>query len=249
MIHVSSTPNAAGVAVIGDFLDIEALYEALHTVMGDEGEVTQYEGARLRVMGVCYDLRHALMADRGVEFVDNGLDVEMSKRLGIIAPDKNVYYKVEVLWPEVLFAIMVLNDFVLYYAKRQSKASYAPLTDWRTLWDPAITGVRMFQSAVIQCLKETISEASFPRVVKLINSTYPKMDRYVIQYVDLLNVRFLNMDRDRRLKNISVMAKRLAEKNEEYRELEQEVTAAARHHNCAVENIQIDMDYPEDYEW
>jgi hypothetical protein len=31
--------------------------------------------------------------------------------------------------------------------------------------------------------------------------------------------------------------------------MEQDVTAAARHHLCAVEDIKIGLDYPEDFEW
>ena len=31
------------------------------------------EGARLRVLEVCYDLRHALMGDREMIFVENGM--------------------------------------------------------------------------------------------------------------------------------------------------------------------------------
>ncbi len=31
--------------------------------------------------------------------------------------------------------------------------------------------------------------------------------------------------------------------------LERDVTAAARHHNCSVEDIDIVLDYPEDIAW
>jgi hypothetical protein len=249
MIQVISTMNEAGVSVLGDFEDIEGLYQALHEVVGDDEELERYAGARLRVLGVCYDLRHALMADRGVEFVENGLDTDKIKRLGIIAPEKNVYYKIEVIWPELLFVVMVLNDFIWFYAKKQSKGSYTPLTEWRSLWDPAISQVRIFQSAVANCLRETLSEASYSRVLKQMNRTYPWMEHYTSQYVDLLNIRFLEMDRDSRQKSISIMIKRLAEKNKEYLTLEQEVTAAARHHQCSIEDIKIGLDYPEDFEW
>lgn len=250
MIQAISTPNEAGVSILGDFEDIEGLYEALHEVVGDEGELERYAGARLRVLGVCYDLRHALMADRGVEFVKNGLDNDKIKRLGIIAPQKNVYYKIEVLWPELLFVVMVLNDFIWLYAKRRSKSSYTPLTEWRSLWDSAVSQVRMFQSSVAKCLRETLSEASYARVLKQMNRAYPWVEGYITQFVDVLNLRFLEMDRDGRQKSISIMAKRLAEKNKEYLTLEQEVTAAARRHQCSVEDIKmVGLDYPEDFEW
>lgn len=59
MIYVTNTSNNAGVAIYGDCLDFDALYEALHIVVGDEDEYVRYKAARIRILGVCYDLRHA----------------------------------------------------------------------------------------------------------------------------------------------------------------------------------------------
>lgn len=56
MITVESTELNAGVEVSGDYHDFEALYEALHNIVGEEGEFPPYEGARLHVLAVCYDL-------------------------------------------------------------------------------------------------------------------------------------------------------------------------------------------------
>ena len=47
--------------------------------MWGENENIIYESAMNRVMGVCYDLRHALMGDRDIEFVDNGMDYDKMK--------------------------------------------------------------------------------------------------------------------------------------------------------------------------
>ena len=83
MIFVKNTPNNTGVAIHGDHMDFENLYDALHTVTGNEDEFVAYEAARIRVLGVCYDIRHALMGDREIEFVDNGMDVEKKRRIMI----------------------------------------------------------------------------------------------------------------------------------------------------------------------
>jgi hypothetical protein len=74
MIYVTNTPNNAGVAIHGDYMDFKRLYNALHEIVGDEYQYPNYEGARLRVLGDCYDIRHAFMGDRELEFVDNGID-------------------------------------------------------------------------------------------------------------------------------------------------------------------------------
>lgn len=39
MIYVKNTPNSTGVAIYGDYLDFENLYEALHSVVGDEDNI------------------------------------------------------------------------------------------------------------------------------------------------------------------------------------------------------------------
>jgi hypothetical protein len=52
MIFVTNTPNNTGVAIHGDYLDFNELYEALHEIVGDEDEFLAYGTARLRVLGV-----------------------------------------------------------------------------------------------------------------------------------------------------------------------------------------------------
>ena len=91
MIFVKNTPNNTGVAIYGDQMDFENLYEALHEVVGNEDEFVAYDAARMRVLGVCYDICRALIGDREIEFVDNGMDDEKKRRMSVLAPDKNVY--------------------------------------------------------------------------------------------------------------------------------------------------------------
>jgi hypothetical protein len=77
MIYVQNTPNNAGVYIYGDCKDFDAFYESLHTItdyMGTSILYMLYVAADNRVMAVCYDLRHALMGDREIEFVSNGFE-------------------------------------------------------------------------------------------------------------------------------------------------------------------------------
>ncbi|MDN5322568.1 MAG: hypothetical protein PWQ67_1022 [Clostridia bacterium] len=249
MIYVKNTPNNTGVAIYGDYMDFENLYEALHTVVGDEDEFVEYEAARIRVLGVCYDIRHALMGDREIEFVDNGMDEEKKRRMSLLAPDKNVYLKIYVLWPEILFVTMALNDFIRLYARKKAKKSYDFMLDKQNIWDESIAMVRVFQSAIMKSIKETVSDASFRRMMNIMNKDYTRFDGYTRQYLDILNCRFIDMDKEKRLKNISTMAKRLAERGEEYKQIKAEVAAAARHYNTYEDNIKPPVDYPEDFEW
>lgn len=250
MIYVANTPNNTGVAIYGDCLDFEALYDALHAVVGNEDEYARFESARIRVLGVCYDLRHALMGDREVEFVDNGMDKEKMRNMSIIAHDKNVYLKINVLWPEMLFVVMALNDFVWLYAEKQAKNSYHVMLDKRNIWDESIANVRFFQAAIVKSLKETVSPHSYNRMMNLLIHDYTWIDGYVTQYLDVLNLKFINMDKEKRLKNIPIMAKRLSEHNDEYDEIESFVLAGAREYGCSIDAVRLaGMEYPDEIDW
>lgn len=250
MIQVKNTPSYTGVTISGDFNDLEALYDSLHKIVGDEGEWQAYEAARLRVLGVCYDIRHALMGNREFMFVENGLDQDRMKQMSVVANDKSIYLSCNVLWPEVLFVLMALNDFIKVYARKQAKGNYLALGDYRNIWDFSIATVRNFQAAVVNCIKETIPETSINRVIKLMNHDYSWADHYATQYIDELNCKFIEMDAEKRVKNITVMAKRIAEKGREYQAINEAVTEAARKYNCPITEIEVStIEYPENIEW
>ncbi len=249
MLTLQNTPNEAGIEISGDFLDLDTLYMALHTVVGDEGEFSQYESARLRVLSVCYDLRHAIMGDREVVFIENGMDEDKMKHLGIITQEKNLYYKCAVYFPEALFVTMALNDFIRLYAKKKVKSVPFPLQDKHNLWDPFIANVRLFQSEVVKCVKQTVTDASFRRMLNLLHHDYPWMNGYITQYLDMQNIRYLNMNKEERRKALPSMVKRLVEQGTEYRQMERDIKDMANEHNCSIDDIRLNLEYPEEIEW
>ncbi|NPV27266.1 MAG: hypothetical protein HPY81_07460 [Firmicutes bacterium] len=251
MIFAKNTLNSAGVAIYGDYMDFKNLYEALHTVLGNEDEFIECDAARIRVLGVCYDLRHALMGDREIEFIDNGIDEEKKKRMLVLAPDKNVYLKIYVLWPEMLFVTIALNEFLELYARKLSKTRYGSdiFTAKKVIWDHSITQVRMLQAAVAECLKQTVSDNIYARILNILNGRFVYVDRYITQYLDILNERFIKMNKEKRLKNLSTIAKRIAERGQEYRDLEHQLREEAQKYNCSVDDLRLELDFPEDIEW
>jgi hypothetical protein len=237
------------VAIYGDHPAFEGLYDALHTVTGDEDEFISFESARMRVLGVCYDIRHALLGDRDIEFVDNGMTEDKMKRLATITHNKNIYLTINVYWPEMLFVTMALNDFLRLYAGRKAKRKYDVMVDKQNIWDPAIAQVRNFQAALAECIRGIVSEASFSRMLNLMNKDYTWLEGYTTQYVDILNCQFFEMDKEKRLKTIPTLAKRLTEQGDEYQQIKKAVFAAAREYNCPVDDIESQVEYPEDIEW
>ena len=56
MLSVKTTENLAGVTVSGTYWDLNALYDALTNVIGEEESYPEFEACRIRVLGLCYDL-------------------------------------------------------------------------------------------------------------------------------------------------------------------------------------------------
>src|SRR5579875_1893023 len=250
MLTITNTLNLTGLSISGDYQDLDTLYMSLLTIIGDEGEYGDYEGARLRVLGVMYDIRHAFQGDREIEFVRNGMDVDRMRMLEMITPEKNLYYTCQIYYPEALFVTIALNDFIRLYAKKQARTAPFPLMDKRVQWDAHIATARLFQSLVMNCVKEVVTEASFKRIMNLMHKDYTWVDGYASQYLDLLNIRYLKIgDKDERAKALSTVVKRMVEQGKEYRQIEEEVRAMAREHNCSVEDIGLVEDYPEEIEW
>jgi hypothetical protein len=52
-------------------------------------------------------------------------------------------------------------------------------------------------------------------MMHLLNKDYTWLEGYAEQYVDLLNIRFLDMDKEKRLKSLPTIAKRLSEEEAE----------------------------------
>ena len=69
---------------------------------------------------------------------------------------------------------------------------------------------------------------------------------YATQYLDLMNLRFLQMDRERRAQKISIVVNRLVEKDDEYCDYWHAVRRAAKAHGCSPEDLWIVLDYPEE---
>lgn len=240
MIQMKSTENHAGVTISGDIYDFEELYDALHTIVGDEGERIGYDGVRIRVLGICYDLRHALMGNHQALNVPNGLDRDRMRHLGFVGSDHNVYYQFEVLWPELLFVSLSLTEFLIMHERGKTVHS----------WDSKAAVVRKFQSGVAKCLQETLTEKKFATIKKYFESSrYINHAYYTTQYIDKLNVEFIKMDKEKRLNNISIMAKRVAERDQRYVQAQAEVREAAAYHGVSQNEIRFKKEYPDDIDW
>ncbi len=249
MIKAELTPRHAGIAIAGDYEDLNHLYDALIRILGDEDEYAAYVSARIRILGLCYDIRHAYMGDRDIKVVDNNMTLEKMKLTGKVVHTTNVYYGFQVLMPEILFIVMALNDFCMLRARKETKQMPDPMRHKKIIWDRDIAQIRMLQSAIFDCLAKALEPRAVTRLLNLMIQEYPWMDGYITQYLDELNVEILEMDQDKRLKFVTILAKRLTELDApDYLGLRREIKDYAKAMGIAPDEVRLNLDYP-DVEW
>ena len=122
----------------------------------------------------------------------------------------------------------------------------------KVIWDETIATIRIFQAEFIKCVKGTLTDATFARWMNVMNGDYICIEDIAGQYVDLLNIKYINMAKEKRLKNLSSIAKRIAEfrHDNDYKEIKDVVMEAARERRCEPGAIRLQgIEYPEDFEW
>ncbi|MFD1030048.1 DUF6904 family protein [Metaplanococcus flavidus] len=238
MLTMMSTPNHTGVKISGDYFDLDDLNQAFYKVIGKEGQFHGYEGSRMRLLGLSYEIRHAAQGDRNVEFVFNGLHEHMMKEKGFIAPDKNIYFSVEILWPELIYAAIAMKDFVSLYQKNSSKS----------VWDIHLPVIYRFQSLVLDCLQGHIPDNQYEIILQAFDQPVT-VNNYAIQYVDLLNLKYIAMTKEEREQSLSTIAMKLAVQDKDYQAFRQQVLAAATPGKKQIHEIEVSAKYPEDFDW
>jgi len=256
MIKVENTPNLTGVKISGDYNDLCNLVEALHEIsdLGDEVRLRGYHVMTTRVLGLCYDIRHAFQGDREVELVENGMDEDKMKWHKIITPKNNVYYSCNCLYPEMFYIMIALNSLIELRIRILTKKSYvfSEAFDKNVIWDKSIAQMRILQAAFAECLKETVSEGTYSRLLNSLNSKYSNIEMLTHQYIDHLNIRYVSMTKEKRLKNLGSFARRIAnfEYDDEHEKISMTVRDAAKLFDCMPGEIKIKgLDYPEEIEW
>lgn len=256
MIIIKNTENLAGVSISGDFNDLEKLVDSFYAITIDEFPEKNINHIEIstRVLGLCYDVRHAFQGDREVELVDNGMDEDKMKFHSIIVPQNNVYYKCNYLYPEMFFVMLALNELVQLRIKELAKSRYLYKTarDKNVIWDDKIATIRSFQAEFIKCVKEVLTEASFNRWLKVMNGDYINIYQITGQYVDLQSIKYINMTKEKRIKNLAIIAKRIAEfqSDTEHDEIKTVVTRAAKEQGRSAGDIRLQgIEYPEEILW
>jgi hypothetical protein len=182
------------------------------------------------------------MGHREVIRRDNGINGE------------NVYYSCKYLYPEMCYAMMALNKLIKIRACKLAKKRYDIETHENpfVLWDSATASIRGLQTAFAECLREHLTQNTFTRWMNLMHEGASYVSDMVGQFLDVLNVQYLEYSTEKRKKELAKIAKRLAEcyRDKEYLEIKSLVIQGAKDLGCAEEEIRFtDFDYPDDIDW
>lgn len=234
MIYMNCTENNLGVDVYGDYLDFQTLYDSLHELLGDEKEYSSYESARIRILGLCYDLRHAIQGDRDYIPVENGIHDFKKEYIDFEVSDKNVYMKINVFWPELIFIYKAIDNFIDLQKNK---------------YNPIIGNVRALQSAVNKLLFDVVPKATYTRIMKNLIESNTRYNNLYFQYVDYLNVSFIYTDKENRIKKLSSIVKKISTLGEDYLDIKRDIKNAAKEYGCSVDDIGLTRDYPDNFDW
>ena len=250
MLTIKTTEKLTGVVVSGTYGDLNNLYDALSNVIGEEWSYPEFEACRIRVLGLCYDIRHAYQGDRNRGKIEFGEEV----------------FSFEYLWPEMVFIFAVLDDFNRLsegsgcYLKQENAEQMFYHPDTRDMLlerlPDDIALVRYFQNLIKNAFQRTID----PKRYKKIMSAYEKGYSYTLykryfydfccQWVDIQNVKYLKREPDKRRSYLATLTEKILFNNSGYNELEEAVFEFAREDGVPYYEIELTgMQYPDKIEW
>jgi len=249
MIKALITDQCVGIELTGDYSDFEYLYESLLSLLGSEGEFPKYKATIIRVNMLCLELKQAMLGER--EYINeiNGVYDHTHNMQDTILPKVNIHLKLNVYMPEALFIVMSLNDLMHQYAMKMTSEKFTPLSSSECMYDITIATVRLFQSCVMESLKEVLEVPEFNSVLKKVSDKHHNFNDYHTQYVDMLNITHIQMISDDREHNVIHIINCLYEKNDNYNQLANELEDASIEYKCDASELRFVEEYPENIKW
>ena len=261
MISAKPTEHLTGILIEGEYEDFYEMVKSIYRMTGlEEDHEDRYWSVKNRLLGICYDIRHAFQGDRNVKLVDNGANDELMKWHSMVLPGKNLHYSVEVLFPEALFVAFSIPELYfpssVYYGERARKHQKKEAHP-RSFVDKYADYIRdqamldMLSSVILSAFADVIGDENFEKVLSQRGKSYSyEYENYATQYVDKCNVDYLKTAPEKRKDKLKNIAKRLLKKPDAYRTLLRGLESSAKLHGCSIHELHNpDLEYPEKIEW
>lgn len=255
MLQIEPTKHLLGITVQGDFNDFREIVDSIYNVVGlDYDARDMYYGVKNRLLGVCYEIRHAYQGDRGIFLIDNFMNDETMKWHGLITPKKNVYYSAEILFPEAIFIAASVPKIYFtaekYYGSRAKKTEnfIRPIPFSDMMRD--VANLDVLCSRIWMALGKVIGETELEKIIRSCRSEHESYREYATHYIDKCNIELCKTAEEKRKEKIKNIAKRIVKKPDAYYSMEADLKYWAKHYKTSIYEIQDpDLKYPEDIEW
>lgn len=252
MLTINPTKHLIGITIRGDYKDLRELEESVHGIIGlDDDPDGVYYGVKDRLRGICYDIHHASEGGGHVLLEKNGITEEIISSCSLTVPSENVYYSVEIFFPEALFIAAAIPEMCelaieAYGSDTGEEGNGLPLS--RYYRDKA--NLLVLCTAIWQALGEAIGEEDTEKILTLYSLSSGDYKNYVIQYIDKCNVELLNAPEEKRKEKLRGIAKKIVKKPYEYFKIENDVEYWARERKTSIYKLyDPKLEYPEIQEW
>lgn len=256
MITVKPTEHLTGVIIEGDFNDLYNLVESIYRITGSEDEAEDiFYGVKNRLLGMCYDIRHAYQGDRNVLVIDNGMDETTMKWHEIITPKHNVYYSVELLFPESLFIATAVPKMCVYsyryYGNKNHKDSEEinrvhPMSQYYL--DKAYLDVLC--TSIWHALGMAIGEDEVEKLLCSKERSNEDYSNYITHYIDKCNLELIKTPVEKRKDKLKNITKRIIKKPKAYYSMESDLKYWVKEYDTNIYELSDpSLEYPENIEW
>lgn len=235
MLSIQSTPHATGATISGDYFDFDSFLTSAFAIIGETNKYYDYQSTHTRLTKNLVDLAAARKGHEAIHFVDNGASREQMKEKDIVGPQKNVYFATNVLWPELLFTILGLHDYI----RLQSKDAAHPQLH-RDLAE-----LHLFQAKVVEALEVALPDEDFTDLKQALISPERSTEEYATQYIDMLSVSYLKVPKEERIVLLPKIARSVMIGSTDYDGFKQKVLAEANKTKSSIHDIKLTAEYPE----
>lgn len=258
MISAKPTENLVGIIIEGDYEDFYEIVESIHRMTGFEESYDDcYWSIKNRLLGICYDMRHAFMGDRDIKLVDNGVHDEMMKWHSMILPKQEVHFSVNVMFPEAVFVALSASELYVwssqYYRKRikrqEENVAFPTHKYSNYIRDKAV--IDTLSAVILGTLAEVIGDDEFEKLFKIIGHKYENIFlNYATQYVDKCNIEYLKTAPEKRKDKLRNIAKRFIQQPDAYKNMKRDLEYSAKQYGCSFHELHDPkLEYPEEIEW
>ena len=242
MLKVELTENYAGVKISGDYNDLDNLYDSIHYFIKEEPNSLGEYIMQNHIYGFLYDVRHAYQGDREAILIDNYLQEDKRKWLGLKKKDiteHNMYFSFNYLLPDIFLDMILIKNFMRNIDKKVND-----------IYNPYINQVNYFYSLVLHSLENMLTEIKFNKIKKgFMNAfTYDKL--FIPQWFEIIAIDYAKMTKKQREKEFMHTMNEIYNymDYEDYYNMKKELEKLCEERNCNLDNLHYD-DFPEEIEW